>query len=282
MKTCLFTNARNEKNILEWVLHHQKLGFNYIFIIDHKSIIPINKILNVINPITKTPKYNMKNVFVLRINKDKIVKTNLMKFAVKFCIKNNFNWLLYLDSDEFLVLNYTNNVNNFLQHYVLYDQVGINWLLFGSNYRDSSLNNNESIVESYTRSDKNLNNHLKSFINIQHLRYNNIINIVNPHAYILNNMSRSINVNYKRVNPLEPHYYDTIQPFNKVPAFIAHYLYQSYETYLNRKINLPRDDTGTFRSLINKEDFHKLNNDIINTFVKDKFYSNKPKLSENN
>ena len=272
MKTCLFTNARNEKNILEWVLHHQKLGFNYIFIIDHKSIIPINKILNVINPITKTSKYNMKNVFVLRINKDKIVKTNLMKFAVKFCIKNNFNWLLYLDSDEFLVLNYTNNVNNFLQHYVLYDQVGINWLLFGSNYRDSSLNNNESIVESYTRSDKNLNNHLKSFINIQHLRYNNIINIVNPHAYILNNMSRSINVNYKRVNPLEPHYYNTIQPFNKVPAFIAHYLYQSYETYLNRKINLPRDDSGTFRSLINKEDFHKLNNDIINTFVKDKFY----------
>jgi hypothetical protein len=280
MKTCLFTNARNEKNILEWVLHHQKLGFNYIFIIDHKSIIPINKILNVINPITKTPKYNMKNVFVLRINKDKIVKTNLMKFAVKFCIKNHFNWLLYLDSDEFLVLNYTNNVNNFLQHYVLYDQVGINWLLFGSNYKDSLLNNNESIVESYTRSDKNLNNHLKSFINIPHLRYNKIINIVNPHAYILNNMSRSINVNYKRVNPLEPHYYDTIQPFNKVPAFIAHYLYQSYETYLNRKINLPRDDTGTFRSLINKEDFHKRNNDIINTFVKDKFYPNKTNLSE--
>lgn len=279
MKSIIFTNARNEKNILEWVIHHQKLGFDYIFVIDHKSTIPIKKILYVIDPITLQPKYNMKNVYVLRIDDNKIIKTNLMKYALKFSTKNNFNWMLYLDSDEFLVLNHTNNVNNFLHNYIPYDQIGINWLLFGSNYREKVLNNNESIIESYTRSDKNLHNHLKSFINIQHLKYNNLLYIPNPHTYVLKNMSRSINVNYKKLNPALSYIYNTKQHFSKVPAFVSHYVFQSYDTYINRKINLPRDDTGTFRSLLSKKEFHNSHNEIINTFVKNKYYPNKENIN---
>jgi hypothetical protein len=282
MKSILFTNSRNEKNILEWVLHHQKLGFDYIYIIDHKSIIPIKNILSVTDPITKNPKYNMKNVFVLRINNSKIIKTDLMKYALQYSIKNKFNWMLYLDSDEFLVLNHTNNVNKFLHNYIPYDQIGINWLLFGSNYRDKLLDGNETIIESYTRSSTKLNSCLKSFINIDHLKYNCLKAILNPHAYILNNMSKSINVNFNKVNPSEPHLYNTLQHFSKVPAFIAHYVYQSYETYINRKINLPRDDTGTFRKLLTKKEFHNSNNEMINTFVKDKYYpSNNTIVSSN-
>ena len=39
----LFTNARNEKHIKEWVAHHLLIGFELIVIFDHKSIKPLNK-----------------------------------------------------------------------------------------------------------------------------------------------------------------------------------------------------------------------------------------------
>jgi hypothetical protein len=38
----LFTNARDEKNIKEWVAHHLLLGFDLIYIFDHKSIKPLS------------------------------------------------------------------------------------------------------------------------------------------------------------------------------------------------------------------------------------------------
>ena len=34
---CLFTNARDEKHIREWAAHHLLIGFDRIFIFDHKS-----------------------------------------------------------------------------------------------------------------------------------------------------------------------------------------------------------------------------------------------------
>ena len=40
-RTILFTNARNEKNIVEWTAHHLNLGFDFIYILDHNSDIPI-------------------------------------------------------------------------------------------------------------------------------------------------------------------------------------------------------------------------------------------------
>ncbi|HEV8052986.1 MAG TPA: hypothetical protein VGP47_10880 [Parachlamydiaceae bacterium] len=37
----LFTNARNEKNIKEWAAHHLLLGFDFVYIFDHKSDLPL-------------------------------------------------------------------------------------------------------------------------------------------------------------------------------------------------------------------------------------------------
>ena len=45
MKVALFTNARDEDNILEWVVHHIGLGFDHIYIIDHLSEIPLKTVL---------------------------------------------------------------------------------------------------------------------------------------------------------------------------------------------------------------------------------------------
>jgi hypothetical protein len=265
IKSILFTNARDERNILEWVVHHLNLGFNEIHILDHKSVVPINKIcINLPN-----------NVKIIRTNKD-VIKQNLIKSAHNYAINNGFDWMIYLDADEFLVLNKCNDVNTFLKDYLIYDQVGINWLIYGSNYRDTRLNCDETIIGTYKRSQKNLNCHIKTFLNLKINKFD----LKNPHVYILDNMKQSINVNFSPLDINEPWFFNTSDNFLSVNAFIAHYMYQSYDEFIEKKFALPRDDTGKYRTIIDKDEFHNLFNDIDNNILIEKYDSKNKELIE--
>ena len=44
-QTILFTNARDEPNISEWVAHHLLLGFDKIIVFDHLSTVPISSMI---------------------------------------------------------------------------------------------------------------------------------------------------------------------------------------------------------------------------------------------
>ena len=44
-----------------------------------------------------------------------------------------FEWIAFLDVDEFLVLKNKNDVNSWLNCYDKYDAVGVNWRYYGSN-----------------------------------------------------------------------------------------------------------------------------------------------------
>ena len=57
--------------------------------------------------------------------------------------------------------------------------------------------------------------------------------------------------------------------FNKCPVFIAHYIHQSEETYINRKINLPTDDTNSFRQ--KDDNIHDKHNETDNMGPKRKY-----------
>ncbi len=244
MRTILFTNARDEENILEWYAHHINLGFTHIYIFDHQSIKPISTIIN------------DKNVTVKQITGNSI-KIPLMNIAKNIAIEGNYDWMLYLDADEFLILNFHENVNDFIKNYELYDQIGINWLLFGSNYHDKTPSG--TMLEKYTRSCDKLNKHIKSFI-----RPTKIIYIDNPHFYFIQNMNNAISTNFNKYDIAHPYWLSNNEKYTEVVAYIAHYYVQSYETYLSRKAHIPRDDTGLYRDPQNKEEIYFANNDIIN------------------
>jgi hypothetical protein len=55
-------------------------------------------------------------------------------------------------------------------------------------------------------------------------------------------------------------------PFYRAPIYIAHYMVQSKESYIRRKCNIPRDDTGTFRGITQNfiDDIHLLHNSVEN------------------
>lgn len=247
MKVGLFCNARDETHIKEWVTHHLLIGFDTIILFDHKSVKPLKQVfanfdkrVHIID--TKLPDGN--------------IKMPLMNYARTLARKMGLDWFIYLDADEFLILHDKfKGVKHFLNTYsIVGDSIGINWLMFGTNY----LVNDPSgtILENYTRSSTKLDKHVKTFVKTSETTFAD-----NPHFYHMRNPLKMIGLDFKTLRSPQCFSYFNY-PFYLSPAYIAHYVFQSEENYLKRKINLLADD-GTKRGNMGKK-IHHLYNDIIN------------------
>jgi hypothetical protein len=230
MKVILFTNARDEIHIKEWAVHHLLLSFDIIYIFDHRSKVPIQNEFQ-----------GFKNrVIVERCNMENPVKMPLMKRAVQISKSAGAHWMLYLDADEFLVLNKFNNVKGMLLNYNYAHSIGINWLMFGTN---NHLKEPEGLIlENYTKSDLKLNNHVKTFVRPQYVQ-----NCTNPHFYHMVNGCKLISINHEIMSANSAFSPSNLEYFRS-PAYIAHYVFQSEESYVKRKLNLPTDDQGGMRT----------------------------------
>jgi len=249
-RVVLFTNARNEKYILEWIAHHLGLGFDNIIIFDHKSIVPISSLIKKQN-----------KVFVKRIEMDGAIKLTLMKMAVKIARSLNADWMLYLDADEFLHLRFYKNVKHLLNNYYFADSLAINWLMFGSNnlIKDPT----SLMIEAYTKSEPLLDQHVKTFVRPQVVKQ-----VTNPHFYVIYDTRKMFGLPFKLLSP--PYSFNkTNLPYEQIGAYIAHYVYQSEESYKRRKTMLPADDTGTFRNI--DENIHIHYNKVNNNELKKKY-----------
>jgi hypothetical protein len=192
------------------------------------------------------------------------IKMPLMLKASKIAKSANASWMLYLDADEFLVLNLFQNVKKFLSYFKYADSIGINWLMFGSNHHVKEPDG--LIIENYTKSDLKLNKHVKSFV-----RPSQVVNATNPHFFEMSNPYFMFSLNGNRMN-ITKMFNEWDIEYYKCPAFIAHYAYQSEESYIKRKINLPRDDNSQFRTI--EEDIHNKHNEVENLIVKNKYLNN--------
>ena len=261
IKTILFTNVRNELNMTEWSLYHLQLGFDYICIFDHKSDIPLQ---------IKLPSTRIK---IIRCNWKNPVKIPLMKQAVIIAKQLNIDWMLYLDADEFLVLNSFTHVKQMLNVFKNADSLAINWLMFGSNNHIKE--HTVYIIENYNKSYLLLNKHVKSF-----LRPNLVTNVTNPHFFHIKNANKRVSVHGNIINNYHPEFNEAAcsTEYSKSRAFIAHYVFQSEETYINRKLKLPRDDNSKFRT--EDKNMHDKHNQVENVSVKDKYLDRIKKVLE--
>lgn len=145
MRVFVCALAKNEHlYINEWVSHYLKLGFDKIFIydnddkgskrisdfIDKKSLERV-KIINARGLHWKEIQHDFYNNFY-RVEKD------------------NFDWCLYCDIDEFLTG--IDNIKTFLSKpiFKMYEQIRIKWKLFGDDdliERDM----NKGVIESFTK-----------------------------------------------------------------------------------------------------------------------------------
>lgn len=245
-KVGLFCNARDESNIREWAAHHLLIGFDIIIIFDHKSIIPLKQVFSKFDKrvIIKEIKTNKQNI-----------KNTLMNCATNIAKNLNLDWFIYLDADEFLILhNRFKGVKHFLNTYSYGDSVGVNWLMFGSNNLIEEPDG--LILENYTRSCINIDKHVKSFVRPQE-----IINTNNPHFYNMFNKNRMLGLGFNIIQYPQCFNYLNI-PYSKSPAYIAHYVFQSENTYKKRKVEKAGDD-GIQRTDMGK-DIHNHYNDVVN------------------
>jgi hypothetical protein len=253
----LFTNARDEKHIREWAAHHLLIGFDRIVIFDHKSKIPLQKVFENFD----------KRVKIINVSHlENSIKTTLMDNAAEIAKILKMDWMIYLDADEFIILNKYRGIKHLLSVYNHADSLGVNWLFFGSN----NLKNDPDglVIENYTKSDLFLNDHLKSFV-----RPTKIIKAGNPHFYIMKDSNRYYGINNVKLNNL---YHSNVYnvEYYKAPIYIAHYFNQSEETFTKRKINLPRDDNGQHRHFDNITEIHNQNNSTENNYPKNKYAEN--------
>jgi hypothetical protein len=266
MKIILFTNARDEDNILEWSIHHKNLGFDNIYIYDHLSKIPISYTLR-----------GLKYVTVHRINIDIIKKVNLMKEAVNYSKKNGFDWLLYLDADEFLALPLFTDIKEFVKHYPNNDQIYINWILFGSNYLKEKPKG--TILESYTRSCGEFHRIGKCIV-----KPDKVLEANHPHYFIIKDMNLSSGVLNNKPNKIRRYICELDDPkksLDEMPAYIAHYIFQAYDIYVKRKVNRKRDDTNqNYDHKFDEATLHSKNNNIESLNIM-KLYNEKNKIEIN-
>jgi hypothetical protein len=182
-KIGLFMNAKDEDNIKEWVAHYILLGFNKIIIFDHNSIEPIK---NLFQPFQT-------KVEIIDCNLEKKVKITLMNDAIIIANNYELDWFIYLDADEFIILNNTNKIHDLINLYKDFDLIGINWVMFGSNFHDSIPTG--LIIENYTKVGNNsLNKHIKSIVKTSEVK-----NAINPHFYIMKNPDKMIGIDYKNI-----------------------------------------------------------------------------------
>ena len=258
-KVALFTNARDEKHIREWAAHHLLIGFDYVIIFDHNSIIPLSEVFQNFD----------KRVTIIRYEtppSQNSIKLTLMEKAREAAKKMKVDWFIYLDADEFIILKKKyRGIKHLLNNYNFAHSLSLNWLMFGSN---NLVNDPDGLIlDNYTKSELILNNHVKTFV-----RPSQAINVVNPHFYNIRDKSRMFSLD-KFLDGSEPYCFNTInKEYYNVPAFIAHYVNQSEETYIKRKCNLPADDNGQLRN-VDVNGIHNQHNGHENLYPKQKYAS---------
>jgi hypothetical protein len=255
-KVCLFTNVRNEKHIKEWAAHHLLLGFSKIVIFDHKSEKPLKEEFDNFD----------KRVKIINVSHlENPIKMMLMNKAAEIANLMKVDWMIYLDADEFIILNDNNysGIKHLLSVYNHADSLALNWLMFGSN--NLRKDPNGLILENYTKSDLLLHDHVKSFV-----RPSKILNATNPHYYNMKDAYRYFDVNNRLM--IKPYHSNICHlEYYKVPVYIAHHIYQSEEAFLKRKIRLPRDDSGERRHFNDIKFIHGLHNSQENEYPKNQY-----------
>jgi hypothetical protein len=276
MKVILFTNARDETNLVEWAIHHLVLGFDKIIIFDHLSKQSLRYQF-----IKKNGEWLDGRIVIMPITWQNPVKLRLMTLAANYAKRKQYNWMLYLDADEYLVLPKYRGVRHLLSTCPGADELAINWVMFGTNYLENNpkqpinyqgrfqQEQGAGIIAHFTQSRPTLDQHVKCFV-----RPREVKKITSPHFWTIYRPNRMVTLH--RMPMLPPYYWDKLGTNIRVEdasGYVAHYVHQSRETYISRKIKLPTDDTGGMRGDAS-QNVHELYNEHPNTQVRDLYLNN--------
>ena len=161
MKVALVCIAKDEDEYInEWIEYHKKLRFDQIFVFENNWRCKVEDdtvtIIEFDGERKQIPAYNT--------------------FIERF--RYEYDWVAFLDVDEFVVLKKHENIKEFLNEYDgVENGIAINWVLFGSNGH-KELSENTSMLERFTKRQIDTNYHIKTFLKLKRFG----MKMMNPHS----------------------------------------------------------------------------------------------------
>ena len=215
---CAIAKCENEY-INDWINYHLNLGVDEIHIYDNNDID--------YEPLEN--RINSDKVYIVKIpNAKKFQSSTYTEFYNKN--KDKFDWCIFIDIDEFIVLNKWNNIKEFLSDSKIssYPVVRLNWHMYGDDdkiKRDLS----KSVYDGITKRLKGhrLEKHGKEIIK----GGLNGVNIPSSHYCLINE---------KLPKQIMPDYKETVGTVGGLhdcqEAFINHYMTKTLDEFINQKI----------------------------------------------
>jgi hypothetical protein len=247
-RIAIFSPARNEKHIIEWVNYYIKIGFDYFIIYDDFSDKPIQEVFNENNIEPRLYKIIRADSrqYYLNIN-DKNHNQNV-SYSTFFwknnvlpeLVKNNIEYVFHIDIDEFLYLNTFKNVQELVQYYQPFDVLKINWVIFGS--AGLLENTSNSVINTFNKCNpifSKTTGGLKSLTKVSQIDTHMNISQYGPHCLpilknsIVKNIVNNVLPTYDKIIEETPFLLENDSYKNNI--YIAHYACQDLKTFVKRK-----------------------------------------------
>lgn len=211
---CLVATLINEEKFLdEWLIYHKLLGISHFYLYDDDLLLPLEKHLK--------PHEEYVTVIPWQGKEKSNTECNNQVMAYRHAWKNyleKYEWVVFLDGDEFIVLREHDNINKFLAGF---DEpaIALNWHIFGHNgyYEDPE----DLVTTSLTRRKLLPVNNIKSITRTKAIK-----DIMNMHWCKLS-YGTMVDANKKN-------YYKWCYPGKTVVAHINHYQCRSFNNWMTR------------------------------------------------
>ena len=207
--------AKDETTYLkEWVEYHLNIGVQYFVIYDNNSIIPIREtlaqyirqgVVDVIDcPIASRPQLKAYNHCLFHM-----------------CEKTQ--WIIYIDVDEFIILNKHNQISELLKEYDSFGGLCLNWKLYtAGGHVVKPLEPVMKAYKEYLPLSSAVNKHIKTILQPRYT-----LTMCNPHHALYFDGYYAVNENYLRVP-------SAFSDFSNEVVHINHYYTKSYEEWLHK------------------------------------------------
>lgn len=218
------TMFQNEAKFLkEWIEFYRLMGVEHFYLYDHLSTDNCKEVLQPyidrglveLTHITETPK-NRIDFFRLQTQ----VHNDILKQT-----KGETEWLIVVDTDEFLFPVQEEDLKTVLKRYDSYASLSVNWRLFGTNDKEK-LGDDELLIENLTEC---------SFANDLHVK-----NIVKPRyadKFIDNTHFARLKPGYYQVTENFEPFYGPFSPTQSLNVLrINHYWTRDWEFFKERKL----------------------------------------------
>jgi hypothetical protein len=216
MTICLVAILKNENRFLdEWLIYHRLIGIDHFFLYDDDASLPLKKFLAPHNDYVTVIDWWQQNTVDLNRRGNQLA-------AYQHAVKNyiaDYNWVVFLDGDEFIALYKHIYLKKFLAEFQSYVSISLNWHVFGHN---GFFNDPTGLITS------SLNRRMfNPFLAVKTITKTNAIYSITTAHYC--------ELKYgKRVDANQREYVDDVYEGKAAIAAVNHYLCRSFKTWMKR------------------------------------------------